>query len=118
MQHYEVQAGKSGESGEEVKRRVTGAVASLLKACDEGQQVLAVSHSSMIKFMLATLLEIPLMTVRSMGQGNCSLNVLDYNVDTCEFKALLVNGAAPSWEAEGHGDAVPSKYKSAIPVTE
>lgn len=55
------------------------------------RQVLGVSHSSMLKFTLATLLDLPLETIRRLGQDNCAVNALDYDTVSGSFEAVLVN---------------------------
>lgn len=52
------------------------------------------SHSSMIKFMLAALLDVPLETVRALGQENCAVNALDFDTVSGVFNAVVVNGRA------------------------
>lgn len=55
------------------------------------RQVLGVSHSSMLKITLATLLDVPLNMIRSLGQDNCAINALDYDTVSGSFEAVLVN---------------------------
>lgn len=46
----------------------------------------------MIKFTLATLLDVPLGTIRTLGQDNCAVNALDFDADSGAFEAVVVNG--------------------------
>lgn len=52
------------------------------------------SHSSMIKFMLAYLLDVPLGTIRTLGQSNCAVNAMDYDTVSGVFEAVVINGNA------------------------
>eukprot|EP00903_Cladosiphon_okamuranus_P011261 g10619.t1 len=85
-------AGRVGENGLALRRRAKAAAGTLLASCEEGGQVLGVSHSSMIKFTLATLLDVPLGTIRTLGQDNCAVNALDFDADSGVFEAVAVNG--------------------------
>lgn len=64
-------------------------------------QVLGVSHSSMIKFTLAALLDVPLGTIRTLGQENCSVNVVDFDTVSGVFEAVAINGR-PARGRAGH----------------
>lgn len=57
-----------------------------------GSQVLGVSHSSMIKFTLAALLDVPLGTIRTLGQDNCAVNAIDFDTVSGTFEAVVING--------------------------
>ncbi|CAN0162972.1 unnamed protein product [Ectocarpus sp. 4 AP-2014] len=85
-------AGVLGESGVMLRRRGEAAAGTLLASCKEGRQVLGVSHSSMIKFTLAALLDVPLSTIRALGQDNCAVNALDYDTTSSVFEAVAING--------------------------
>lgn len=45
----------------------------------------------MVKLTLATLLDVPLGTIRKEGQGNCAVNVLDFDTLSGSFEAVLIN---------------------------
>lgn len=46
----------------------------------------------MIKFTLATLLDVPLGAIRTLGQDNCAVNALDFDAASGVFEAVVVNG--------------------------
>lgn len=46
----------------------------------------------MIKFTLATLLDVPLGTIRTLGQDNCAVNALDFDTVSGKFEAVAING--------------------------
>lgn len=46
----------------------------------------------MIKFTLATLLDVPLSTIRMLGQDNCAVNALDFDTVSGVFEAVAING--------------------------
>ncbi|CAN0166469.1 unnamed protein product [Scytosiphon promiscuus] len=85
-------AGRWGESGVALRRRADAAAGTLLASCEEGGQVLGVSHSSMIKFTLAALLDVPLGTIRTLGQDNCAVNAIDFDTVSGTFEAVMING--------------------------
>lgn len=66
-------------------------------------KVLGVSHSSMIKFTLAALLDVPLSTIRTLGQDNCAVNALDYDTTSGVFEAVAINGRHVRGRAESFG---------------
>ena len=70
------------------------------RAVSIDSQVLAVSHSSMIKFTLATLLDVPLSRIRKMGQDNCAVNALDFDTESGVCEAVVINGRRVSGRAD------------------
>lgn len=54
----------------------------------------------MLKFTLATLLDVPLGTIRILGQDNCSVNALDFDVASGDFEAVAINGRRVGGRAE------------------
>ncbi|CAM9215522.1 unnamed protein product [Ectocarpus sp. 8 AP-2014] len=100
-------AGVLGESGVMLRRRGEAAAGTLLASCKEGRQVLGVSHSSMIKFTLAALLDVPLSTIRALGQDNCAVNALDYDTTSGVFEAVAINGRPVRGRAESFGRVGP-----------
>lgn len=57
----------------------------------------------MIKFTLATLLDVPLGTIRKLGQDNCAVNALDFDTVSGVFKAVAINGHPAQGRAEHFG---------------
>ncbi|CAN0182664.1 unnamed protein product [Ectocarpus sp. 6 AP-2014] len=100
-------AGVLGESGVMLRRRGEAAAGTLLASCKEGRQVLGVSHSSMIKFTLAALLDVPLSTIRALGQDNCAVNALDFDTTSGVFEAVAINGRPVRGRAESFGRVGP-----------
>lgn len=59
----------------------------------------------MIKFTLATLLDVPLGTIRTLGQDNCAVNALDFDPASGVFEAVVVNGRPARGRAGGFASA-------------
>lgn len=57
----------------------------------------------MIKFTLAALLDVPLSTIRTLGQDNCAVNALDYDTTSGVFEAVAINGRPVRGRAETFG---------------
>lgn len=60
----------------------------------------------MIKFTLATLLDVPLDTIRTLGQDNCAVNAVDFDAATGVFEAVVVNGRPARGRAGRFGRVV------------
>jgi broad specificity phosphatase PhoE len=86
----DVRAGKTGESASQVKARVKLAARALLDAAEPGYVSIGLTHSSLLKFMLAQLLGVQLATIRASGQRNASINILECSDEGC-FSALVIN---------------------------
>ena len=74
--------GESGESGREVLQRVGVALRAMGQmATENGGTLFAVSHSTFLRMLLATLLDISLGEAALLEQRNGCINVLDVNVE-------------------------------------
>lgn len=71
-----------GESGREVLGRAANALTELSTlAASSGGSLVAVSHSTYLRMLLATALEMPLAQAAvQLKQENCCVNVLDVNI--------------------------------------
>lgn len=124
--------GGSGESGRDVLTRAASALSSLTQiALENGSattaavggeggsshinstsSVIAVSHSTYLRMMLALVLDIPLSQAATMEQKNCCINVLDVSlVETKEVnsKSNLFAGVG------GMNPIVPQDFQLTIP---
>lgn len=57
----------------------------------------------MVKFTLATLLDVPLGTIRALGQDNCAVNAIDFHADTAVFEAVAINSLPARGRASRFG---------------
>lgn len=72
--------GEDGESARDVFTRISLALNSMLEVAssnNNGGSIMAVSHSTYLRMLLAMVMDVPLLQAASFEQKNCCINVMD-----------------------------------------
>lgn len=71
--------GEDGETARDVLTRISLALKSMMEiaSSNNGKSVMAVSHSTYLRMLLAMVIDVPLLQAASFEQKNCCINVLD-----------------------------------------
>lgn len=93
--------GEDGETARNVLTRISLALNSMLEvaASNNGGSVMAVSHSTYLRMLLAMVMDVPLLQAASFEQKNCCINVMDVSLkETVDvtYKSNLFGGGLSS----------------------